>query len=358
MHGTQPNATVSRPATIADLGRAVPRAPEASAFAEYPASWYLFGSATEISRGPVSRQVLGQELVAFRGASGQVSIMHGRCSHMGADLGRGKVIGDCIECPFHGWRYGADGRCAHVPQLGKIPERARQAVYPAVERHGVIFFFNGERASFPLPFLIDEDPRDCVAARPVTFVADCTWFMVAAHGYDSQHFDTVHSRRLHGPLAVDCPEPYARRSRYSADVLGSAYYDRLLRRFAGPTVDISITTWGGTVVTISGRFRRAVSRFMIFLTPLQGGRTRCDVIAFAPKARGLVSRMLLQPSSLWLRRLFTGAYLIAETESLGSPKYDPLSLIEADRQMIDYFCWIAELTKPTARGPLHANHQP
>ncbi len=277
--------------------------------------------------------------------------MDGRCSHMGADLGRGKVVGNCLECPFHGWLYAPDGRCTHIPQMTEVPERARQQVFPVVERHGMVFFFNGRLALFPLPFLFDEEPQHYVAASPVSFVADCTWFMVAAHGYDSQHFETVHSRKLHGPLQVDCPAPFARRSRYSATVLGDAYYDRLLRRFAGSTVDVSITTWGGTVVTISGRFRRATSRFMICLTPLENGKTQCHVIAFAPRAQSLPGRFLVQSPSLWLRRLFTGAYLIAETESLGSPRYNPLSLVDADREMIDYFCWVAELSKSSDTLP-------
>ena len=328
------------------------QAPDESAFVRYPQSWYLLGSAKQLARGPLSRQVLGLDLVAFRTESGRVVVMNSRCSHLGADLSRGKVVGDCIECPFHGWRYSPDGRCSRIPNMTSIPERARQTVYPVVERHGLLFFFNARIPLFPLPFLIDDTPADFVAAKPVSFVADCSWYMVSAHGYDSQHFATVHSRKLHGPLQVDCPAPFARRSRYRADVLGAAYYDRLLRRFAGSTVDISITTWGGTIVTISGAFKRAISRFMICLTPLSDGKTRCDVIAFAPRANTVAGRLFAQTVGLWIRRLFTGAYLIAETESLGSPRYNPLSLVHADSEMIDYFCWAAELSGPS-ENPSH-----
>ncbi len=323
------------------------RAPKRSDLADYPASWYLLCPTQDLQQGPTSIRALGRDLVAFKTESGRIAVMNARCSHMGADLAKGKVVGEAIQCPFHGWRYGCDGRCSHIPGMPEIPARARQNVYPTVERFGMIFFFNGPDALFPLSSVFEEMPANLVAARPVEFLADCTWFMVAAHGFDGQHFATVHSRKLHAPLAVDCPSPFARRSRYTADVLGHAYYDRLLRRFAGNTVTVSITTWGGTIVVITARFARATSRFAICLSPMEGGKTQCRVIPFARRAATLPGRLLVQPLDLWVRRLFTGAYLIDETESLGSPRYNPSSFVAADADMVDYFRWVAELPRPT-----------
>ena len=336
-----------RPATQAS---ALSRLPGRADFVEYPASWYLFGPSRELRIGPVSRSILGRDLVAYRTEDGRVVVLDARCSHLGADLGKGRVVGNCIQCPFHSWRYGPDGRCRRIPQTERIPDTAKQRAYPAVERHGMVFVFNGPAPLFPLPFFFNEEVDHFISARPVEFVAECTWFMVAAHGYDAQHFESVHSRRLHGPMVVDCPAVFARRSRYTADVLGDAYYDRLLRRFAGRTVEISITTWGGTIVTITGRFKRATSRFMIALRPLEGGRTLCQVVAFAPRARHALARVLIQPLSLWVRRLFTGGYLLAETRSLGGPRYNPHSLIEGDREMSEYFRWAATLPSSAHDG--------
>ncbi|XP_042148702.1 cholesterol 7-desaturase nvd [Ixodes scapularis] len=47
--------------------------------------------------------------------------MDAYCPHLGANLGvMGRVVGDCIECPFHGWRFrGEDGVCTHVPYASK-----------------------------------------------------------------------------------------------------------------------------------------------------------------------------------------------------------------------------------------------
>ena len=47
------------------------------------------------------------------------------CAHLGAILtAGGRVIGDCIECPFHEWRFeGEGGTCTRIPYLkegGKV----------------------------------------------------------------------------------------------------------------------------------------------------------------------------------------------------------------------------------------------
>jgi aminopyrrolnitrin oxygenase len=338
-----PLSIVSSTALDTHLARRAKQIPSRSDFAAYPSSWYLFGVVRELDRGPLSKPMLGTTLVAYRTDAGQVVIMDGHCAHMRADLGKGKVVGDGIQCPFHGWRYGPDGRCTSIPRTDAIPRHARQRTYPAVERHGLLFVFNGPVPLFPLPFFLDERVEDFTPAAPVEFTANCSWFLVAAHGYDSQHFETVHARRLHAPMVVDCPAPFARRSRYTADVLGDAYYDHLLRKFAGPTVDISITTWGGTLVLITGTFKRTTSQFMISARPIEGGKTLCHVVAFARQARSPLVRYLVQPLNLWIRRLFTSAYLIAEVEGLGSPQYTPTNFVEADREMIAYFRWAATL---------------
>jgi phenylpropionate dioxygenase-like ring-hydroxylating dioxygenase large terminal subunit len=54
----------------------------------FPASWYLFGAASKLRRGPFSRDLLGRRLVAYLTADGQPVVLDARCAHLGADLGR------------------------------------------------------------------------------------------------------------------------------------------------------------------------------------------------------------------------------------------------------------------------------
>src|SRR4051812_16851094 len=257
--------------------------PPVNCFPAHPASWYLFCRASDLVR-PLSKRILGRSLVAFRAQSGKVTVLAAHCSHMGADLGCGNVIGESIRCPFHNWKYGTDGVCRHIPGATTIPAFARQTSYPVAERHGYVFFFNGPEPLFPLPFFFGSAPEDFSAGRIFSYVSDCTWFVNAAHGFDTQHFDAVHDRKLTAPPQIDCPAPFARRNRYRAEIVGRTSLDKLLKTFAGRTVKITITNWGGTFVAITGDFERAQSRFLIITQPLDGGKTLCEGIAFAPRS--------------------------------------------------------------------------
>jgi nitrite reductase/ring-hydroxylating ferredoxin subunit len=319
--------------------------PSADHFPAYPAAWYLLCDARALRGRPLSREMLGKTLVAFRTAGGRLTVLDGRCAHLGADLGRGCVTGEAIRCPFHHWEYGPDGRCTHIPNAAAIPDFARQRSYPAVERHGHVFFFNGPEPLFPLPFFSDCRPEDFVAGWPFRFVAQCSWFMLAANGFDVAHFQAVHDRTLLGPGVVDCPAPLARRMRYRARVTGRSVFDRLLRWAAGDTVDVSITSWGGPLILVTGFFRRARSYILIATHPLPAEQTQVEVLVFAPRGGALTAP--LRPLGLWLRRLFTRAFMQDDIDRLGGIRYNPAGLIESDRELTEFFRWAAALP----RGP-------
>src|ERR1700722_662322 len=117
-------------------------APPADRFPDYPTSWYLFCRSRDLRAGPLSREILGKRLVAFRPAGrqgGPPVILDGRCAHLGADLGAGCVVADTLQCAFHNWRYRGDGQCVHIPASPEVPAFARVRTYPTVERHGFVF---------------------------------------------------------------------------------------------------------------------------------------------------------------------------------------------------------------------------
>jgi phenylpropionate dioxygenase-like ring-hydroxylating dioxygenase large terminal subunit len=332
------------------------KAPPSTCFPAHPASWYLFCHERELSRGPVSKPILGKRLVAFRTASGKVAVLDAHCSHLGADLGCGTVTGETVQCPFHHWQYAIDGQCTHIPALGRIPPFARQRSYPAVLRHGYLFFFNGVEALFPLPFFRDTAPQNFSAAPVFRFTAHCSWYMTAAQGFDTQHFEAVHERKLLAPPSMDSPSPFVLRNRYRAEVVGTSRFDRLLRLFAGRTVDVTIENWGGTFFCVTAQFARAHSRFLAINQPLEEEESQYEVIAFAPRSPNPVVRSLLDPASLWLRRLFTQGHLTAEARHIRHTQYRPASLISSDHDMIRCFQWLASL--PQSCRPVPKSGEP
>jgi aminopyrrolnitrin oxygenase len=316
--------------------------PAAEHFPAYPAAWYLFGPTKQLRRGPVSKHALGRRLVAFRAAGGNVAVMEAHCAHLGADLGYGTVQGETIQCPFHHWRYGCDGVCVAGPNPADPGPSPRLQTYPAEERHGYLFFFNGPEPLFPLPFFCGSRAEDFVAGQPFRYVADCAWYMNAANGFDMQHFLCVHGRKLVGPCEIDRPARFAWRNRYRAEIVGSAKTDRFLRLCVGRTVDVSITSWGGPYMLMTADFPRAQSYFLIATQPLDEGRTLCEGIVFMRRGRGFPSR-LWQPLILMVRRWLTYRFVADEARTLRGVRYNPAGLGQQDREMIGFLRWVASL---------------
>ncbi|MCH2170393.1 Rieske (2Fe-2S) protein [Myxococcota bacterium] len=108
-----------------------------------PNGWFLLTYSEDLAPGAVERfHYVGRELVAYRGASGEAHVFDAHCPHLGAHLGvGGKVVGDTLQCPFHGWRFDPNGRCVDVPYSDRIPNQAKLRNYPSVERNGMLFFW-------------------------------------------------------------------------------------------------------------------------------------------------------------------------------------------------------------------------
>jgi cholesterol 7-desaturase len=106
----------------------------------YPSGWYHLLDSAELGPGQVtSVKCLGKELAVFRGEGGRASALLAHCPHMGANLAFGAVAGDCVECPFHKWRFDGDGKVVHIPYAERIGGGMRARAFPVDELYGQIF---------------------------------------------------------------------------------------------------------------------------------------------------------------------------------------------------------------------------
>jgi phenylpropionate dioxygenase-like ring-hydroxylating dioxygenase large terminal subunit len=109
--------------------------------------WYAIEFSQAITQQPKLITLMGRKFALYRNSSGQVVALDNRCAHRGAALSGGWVEEDCLRCPYHGWKYEANGTCIQIPANSTetpIPKRARVESYPVQEKHGFVWLFLGE----------------------------------------------------------------------------------------------------------------------------------------------------------------------------------------------------------------------
>jgi len=128
------------------------------------------------------------------------------CIHRGGSLGKGKVKGDCVQCPYHGWEFNGDGVCVKIPTMGdkKPPARAKVDSYPVQEKYGIVFAFLGDLPEAERPPLLEVDLLDDDKWRlsgPLVFEIDGYYQRSIENGMDPIHNEFVHPSQ--GAPALD-----------------------------------------------------------------------------------------------------------------------------------------------------------
>jgi len=109
-----------------------------------PTGWFQVAWSDEIGVGAVhTMKYFDQELVAWRADSGRLTVMNAYCEHLGAHLGYGgKVVGEVLQCPFHGWQWSQQGRNVCIPYQDRPNKGRRIRTYPVVERNDSVYIWH------------------------------------------------------------------------------------------------------------------------------------------------------------------------------------------------------------------------
>lgn len=161
-------------------------------FVDFHDQWTPLIPSAELGARPRADVVAGVRVVLFRGGDGRAACVVDRCPHRGASLALGRVVDGAIECPFHGWRFQADGACAHVP-FNPAVDRGRLAAValPTVERGGLVWVYAGVEADEgpPVPPLL-EAPDRVVTVLHRSWA--CHWTRAMENMLDFPHLPYVH----------------------------------------------------------------------------------------------------------------------------------------------------------------------
>lgn len=159
------------------------------------AHWWLpVAAVAELATDrPLGVTLLGQPLALWHDGA-EARAFTDRCPHRGARLSLGRVHDGQLECPYHGWRFGADGRCRHVPALPDfVPPAGHRAVAWALrEAHGLWWVAAaGAPAEAPhAPPLLSDLPSRRLLCGPYDVATSAP--RVVENFLDTAHFGLVH----------------------------------------------------------------------------------------------------------------------------------------------------------------------
>jgi phenylpropionate dioxygenase-like ring-hydroxylating dioxygenase large terminal subunit len=107
--------------------------------------WYVAASSREIVRSLSKRTIAGEQIIMYRTEAGAPVAMLDMCPHRLAPLSLGQLVGDAVECGYHGVTFDCTGKCIRVPGEHKVLERFAATTFPAIERWGFVWVWLGER---------------------------------------------------------------------------------------------------------------------------------------------------------------------------------------------------------------------
>jgi 3-ketosteroid 9alpha-monooxygenase subunit A len=176
----------------------------------YPTGWFQIAWSDDVGPGEVKPlHYFDQDLVVFRTESGKVAVLNAHCLHMGGHLAfggsrsprrSGSVVGECIECPWHGWQWDTNGCNALIPYSKRPNSAQRIPSWPVREIYGMILLWHDQAGSAPgweprqIPEFESDDyhPVDPHGARQVWRDRHVQPQFVAENHVDIAHVKFVH----------------------------------------------------------------------------------------------------------------------------------------------------------------------
>jgi len=169
----------------------------------FPSGWYKVETSSVLQIGDIKYlEFLGEHWVLFRGENGNAAILDAYCPHLGANLAvGGKVVGDCVECPFHGWQFQEDGKCAHIPYTDRVPEVAKTRAWPVSEINGGIYVWFDSLGRPEIPWYLPALP-EIEEGNFVTHGVFDTFVEAHIQEIPENGSDVAHLGVLHVPVAM------------------------------------------------------------------------------------------------------------------------------------------------------------
>ena len=171
-------------------------------------NWYVAAWSSEVNRTPLARVILGQPVVLYRRNDGTAVAVRDQCPHRKLPLSLGRLVGDNVECGYHGMTFAPDGHCVRIPGQERIPAAAKVRAFPTTEGMGMVWIWMGPPAlaehneRFHLDAFDDQDRAISVGKHRLV---KCNYQLLTDNLTDPAHVSFVHRTTLGSTAQEDIP---------------------------------------------------------------------------------------------------------------------------------------------------------
>ncbi|EHB58775.1 Rieske (2Fe-2S) iron-sulfur domain protein [Mycolicibacterium rhodesiae JS60] len=278
-----------------------------------PRGWFQLGWSSDFAAGkPVALRYFDCDLVAYRpedGAAGcgRVRVLDAFCRHLGAHLAfGGRVEGDCIRCPYHGWLYDSDGINVEVPYGDEGSTAIRLSSWPTAEVDGVVLVWFDPDSQPPTvepPASFARSPHPSWPLSDTTKIwpaVQMTPQAAADNVCDAAHFTHIHGSHDMPVLADYRADGAQFHARYELDFGGG--YESTFATPDGPVAGTITTeaTGLGLLWNRMGGVDDVIS--LLGVTPIDEKTSDVRVSVWVPTVRRNGEPMPDRVRSAWIRQ--------------------------------------------------------
>lgn len=170
--------------------------------------WYVAAWRHELRDQPLARRILDVPVVLYRRSDGSPAALLDRCPHRMLPLSKGRVVGDHLQCGYHGLTFDAAGCCVKAPAQSRIPPEAKLPAYAVIEHWDMIWIWMGDQDKADPALIFDRlpwgEPGWGLNIGPYTHVK-ADYRLLAENLLDPVHVTYVHQSTLGTAAMADIP---------------------------------------------------------------------------------------------------------------------------------------------------------
>lgn len=169
-------------------------------------AWYPVAFSGEVGRALKQRTIMDEPIVLYRTQAGTAQAMWGLCPHRNYPLVEGRLVGDELQCSYHGYRLAIDGSCTRIPGQNTVPTRFCQRVYPCVEKAGFVWVWMGpaeqaDASLLPPLHQVGSDQPGWIAVPNELTSIPARWSLMIDNLMDLSHIGFLHLKTIEAEAA-------------------------------------------------------------------------------------------------------------------------------------------------------------